>query len=626
MTFKQTFSLIGPLVSSILRTRLAESMASPVIKRTLLGSLASTTMLSSGLVFGAAGDAVFYKVDGSGTNVIDITCTNNRFYDLPPCFFEIKVEIFDPDGLSNFSPDTDGGTSYLPSAPQDSFASFQNAAPITGLGNTHTEVTIKVAYPNSVGNEQISLNFQDDVGNDESLTINWTLEEVSINETPTSFYLEDGSLSELTLVELDPSSPQEFTVQLYDPDGLTLDLFKYGVVYFVGSESGTPPLGLVNINSVEAIEVTIQVVFISNDGNASVFFEQDGSGTSIAERSATYEAQVFVVEIYDADGIDTTSFINPPSVSAQYSAASIDAIDALAGFGSTHAQLTITYDATSAYAASDSIRLQFKDELGNDESLTINVSLGGVDTSTALAIPSFSANTLATAEDVNAALFTVARYATKLEEQVIALENELSTLEASKADLISSIEAEEASVQSVDEIITPFEDTTPISTLADLVGRTYCFRATEYLLGGDAGGNMHIKIAASSINWTIDSETEATITVFSQYVNSEGNDHYAVDFNANQGVFSSAWSAFKPFENVEGQTYKGTPQLLGGRYLVVTGDHPYFIGANAGMYISSDGKYLMRQVVEDIPREDNPDLPYIVGNRLWGAQCEGYEL
>jgi hypothetical protein len=536
MTFKQTFSLIGPLVSSILRTRLAESMASPVIKRTLLGSLASTTMLSSGLVFGAAGDAVFYKVDGSGTNVIDITCTNNRFYDLPPCFFEIKVEIFDPDGLSNFSPDTDGGTSYLPSAPQDSFASFQNAAPITGLGNTHTEVTIKVAYPNSVGNEQISLNFQDDVGNDESLTINWTLEEVSINETPTSFYLEDGSLSELTLVELDPSSPQEFTVQLYDPDGLTLDLFKYGVVYFVGSESGTPPLGLVNINSVEAIEgagnnyalvtigyqvslqtgeetgdsitldvydannqgsgVTIQVVFISNDGNASVFFEQDGSGTSIAERSATYEAQVFVVEIYDADGIDTTSFINPPSVSAQYSAASIDAIDALAGFGSTHAQLTITYDATSAYAASDSIRLQFKDELGNDESLTINVSLGGVDTSTALAIPSFSANTLATAEDVNAALFTVARYATKLEEEVIALENELSTLEASKADLISSIEAEEASVQSVDEIITPFEDTTPISTLADLVGRTYCFRATEYLLGGDAGGNMHIKIAA----------------------------------------------------------------------------------------------------------------------------------
>ena len=129
MTFKQTFSLIGPLVSSILRARLAESMASPVIKRTLLGSLASTTMLSSGLVFGAAGDAVFYKVDGSGTNVIDITCTNNRFYDLPPCFFEIKVEIFDPDGLSNFSPDTDGGTSYLPSAPQDSFASFQNAAP-----------------------------------------------------------------------------------------------------------------------------------------------------------------------------------------------------------------------------------------------------------------------------------------------------------------------------------------------------------------------------------------------------------------------------------------------------------------------------------------------------------------
>ncbi len=403
MNFKQTFSRTGPLVSSILRTRLAESMASPpLIKRTLLGSLASITMLSSGLVFGAAGDAKF------------------------------------------------------------------------------------------------------------------------IDEA-------DGSLKDRYLVSSG---------------------------YFLGT---------------------------------------------------------FSVQIYDPDGINSDSFTNPPSTALTATSAAIDAINPIEGFGSTHAEVSLRHDSTIVLAETgDTIELQFSDELGNAERLEIEIVFNDVDTTVELSVTSPTPYAAATAQDVNAALFTVARYATKLEEQVVALENQLSTLEASKADLISSIEAEEASLERVNDAISPLEDTTPI-TLADLVGRSYCITRRERLYD-PYPANLSVKLTTRQYVWTVTSETEVNVEIVNTYRNSSGHDHYQWSISADGGVFNATWAPFADSEDTVGQIISTTPELADGHRLRLTGTLPYWMLAD--MAISADGNYLA------VTESWSGGKPWIVSAQVFGSVCD----
>jgi hypothetical protein len=221
---------------------------------------------------------------------------------------------------------------------------------------------------------------------------------------------------------------------------------------------------------------------------------------------------------------------------------------------------------------------------------TLSILAAGLAFGAELVAPSFTPNTAATAEEVNAALTSVADYAVALEERVIALETELSTLEASKADLISSIEAEEASLERVNEAISPLEDTTPI-TLADLVGRSYCIVKRERLYDPyPAGDPLRVKLTTRRYVWSVVSETEVNVEIVDTYRNSNGHDHYQWAISADGGIFNATWAPFADSEDTVGQIISTTPELADGHRLRLTGALPYWLPSD--MAISADGNYL----------------------------------
>ena len=355
-------------------------------------------------------------------------------------------------------------------------------------------------------------------------------------------------------------------------------------------------------------------------GDAKFIDEADGSlkDTSLWN-SGFYRSAIFSVQIYDPDGINSDSFTNPPSTALTATSAAIDAINPIEGFGSTHAEVSLRYDSTIVLAETgDTIELQFSDELGNAERLEIVIRFNDVDTAVELSVTSPTPYATATAQEVNSALFTVARYATKLEEQVVALENQLSTLEASKADLISSIEAEEASLAAVDTALESLNPSTPI-TAADLVGRNYCVSWQGRLYDSSpTSGFFGMKFEAAKWVWTFDSETEFTTKVISTFRNANDHDHYNLNISSNFGEFLAEWTPFNTNQSTEGQSFSGTYELFEGFFLSMqTPGVPY----NGGVIISANGNFVAQNDVFTIDN-GRPDNPWMLQVRTFGSICD----
>jgi len=262
----------------------------------------------------------------------------------------------------------------------------------------------------------------------------------------------------------------------------------------------------------------------------------------------------------------------------------------------------------------------------------IGILAAGLAFGAELIAPTFTPNTPATVEEVNAALTSIADYVEALEEQVIALENELSTLEASKADLISSIEAEEgseadlissieaeeASLAAVDTALESLNPSTPI-TAADLVGRNYCVSWQGRLYDSSpTSGAFGMKFEAAKWVWTFDSETEFTTKVISTFRNANDHDHYNLNISSNFGEFLAEWTPFNTNQSTEGQSFSGTYELFEGFFLSMqTPGVPY----NGGVIISANGNFVAQNDVFTIDN-GRPDNPWMLQVRTFGSICD----